>query len=63
MKALTTYAGMRQSFAQFAKNDTGATAIEYALIAGGIAMAIITTVYTFGTDTLLPLFESFATLF
>ncbi len=63
MNALTTYAGMRHAFARFAKNDNGATAIEYALIAGGIAMAIITTVYAFGTDTLLPLFESFATMF
>ena len=63
MNALTTYARLLQTFAHFAKNDDGATAIEYALIAGGIAMAIITTVYTFGTSTLLPMYQSFATLF
>jgi len=63
MNALMTYARRQQTFARFAKNDNGATAIEYALIAGGIAMAIITTVYTFGTDTLLPMYQSFANLF
>lgn len=32
-----------------ARNDEGATAIEYALIAGGIALAIAATVPTVGT--------------
>jgi pilus assembly protein Flp/PilA len=33
----------------FLASDNGATAIEYALIAGGIAVAIITTVQGLGT--------------
>ena len=35
-------------FARFAKCESGATAIEYGLIAAGIAVAIITAVTTLG---------------
>lgn len=42
------------------KNDEeGATAIEYGLIAGGIALAIIGAVFAFGDD-LRGLFENFS---
>lgn len=34
----------------FVKNESGATAIEYGLIAALIAVAIITAVTTMGTD-------------
>lgn len=34
---------------QFLRNDDGATAIEYGLIAAGISVAIITVVGTVGT--------------
>ena len=37
-------------FKRFAKATTGATAIEYALIASLIAVAIITAVQTVGTN-------------
>jgi pilus assembly protein Flp/PilA len=40
MKALVT---------KFANDDTGATAIEYGLIAAGISIAIVTVVGTVGT--------------
>ena len=40
---------MRTSFARFVKDESGATAIEYGLIAG-IAVAIITAVNAVGTD-------------
>lgn len=33
----------------FLANENGATAIEYALIAGGIAVAIVTAVNSLGT--------------
>lgn len=39
-----------KKLAQFAKDESGATAIEYGLIAAGIAVAIITAVQTVGTD-------------
>jgi len=39
---------MRTSFARFVRDESGATAIEYGLIAAGIAVAIITAVNAVG---------------
>ena len=36
-------------FLRFLKDESGATAIEYGLIAAGIALAIVTVVGTLGT--------------
>jgi pilus assembly protein Flp/PilA len=41
---------MGQFLKVFAKNESGATAIEYGLIAAGIAVAIATIVGTVGTS-------------
>jgi pilus assembly protein Flp/PilA len=38
-----------QLFCAFLRNESGATAIEYGLIAAGIALAIIAAVNTLGT--------------
>jgi pilus assembly protein Flp/PilA len=46
-----------QLIKRFISDDSGATAIEYALIAAGIALAIITAVNTLGT-TLSNKFDS-----
>ena len=40
---------MKNLLASFAKDESGATSIEYALIAAGIALAIITAVNSLGT--------------
>ena len=40
---------MKTLLARFAKDESGATAIEYALIAAGIGIAIITAVNALGT--------------
>ncbi|MGB5950812.1 MAG: Flp family type IVb pilin [Parvibaculum sp.] len=40
---------MRAFLTTFARNESGATAIEYGLIAAGIAVAIATVVGTVGT--------------
>jgi pilus assembly protein Flp/PilA len=40
---------MNELFVRFLKNESGATAIEYGLIAAGIAVVIIATVNTIGT--------------
>ena len=40
---------MTKLLAKFAHDESGATAIEYGLIAAGIAVAIITVVGTVGT--------------
>ena len=41
---------MTNLFARFVKDESGATAIEYALIAAGIAIAIISAVNGVGTS-------------
>ncbi|WJR77700.1 Flp family type IVb pilin [Bradyrhizobium sp. NP1] len=40
---------MKNLIARFVKDESGATAIEYGLIAAGIAIAIITAVQSVGT--------------
>ncbi|HEY8333593.1 MAG TPA: Flp family type IVb pilin [Tardiphaga sp.] len=39
---------MLRLISKFCRDDSGATAIEYALIAAGISLAIITTVQSIG---------------
>jgi pilus assembly protein Flp/PilA len=41
---------MTNAFPRFLHDESGATAIEYALIAAGIALAIITAVNSVGTS-------------
>jgi pilus assembly protein Flp/PilA len=41
---------MTQSISCFLRDDKAATAIEYALIASGIALAIVATVMALGTQ-------------
>ncbi|MEZ0263002.1 MAG: Flp family type IVb pilin [Alphaproteobacteria bacterium] len=47
-------------FKKFIRSEEGATAIEYGLIAAGIAVAISAVVFTFGTE-LAGLFTEMAT--
>lgn len=47
---------MRALVSRFAKDESGATAIEYGLIAAGIAVAIVVAVNSVGTQ-LTTLFE------
>ncbi|CUH63677.1 Flp pilus assembly protein, pilin Flp [Thalassovita gelatinovora] len=41
---------MKKFLTKFAKEESGATAIEYALIAGLISVVLITALTTLGTD-------------
>ncbi len=41
---------MARLFSQFCKDQSGATAIEYGLIAAGISVAIIVAVQTLGSN-------------
>ncbi|MBR0828295.1 Flp family type IVb pilin [Bradyrhizobium manausense] len=41
---------MKGIFKKFVADETGATAIEYGLIAAGIALAIIEVIYALGTN-------------
>jgi pilus assembly protein Flp/PilA len=47
---------MRNLVARFVKDESGATAIEYGLIAAGIGVAIVTVVGNVGDD-LVAMFE------
>jgi pilus assembly protein Flp/PilA len=47
-------------FSRFLRDESGATAIEYGLIAAGIAVVIITAVQLIGTN-LSSTFQSVAT--
>jgi len=49
---------MSKLFARFLKDESGATAIEYGLIAAGISLAIITVVNGLGTN----LFDKFTSI-
>jgi pilus assembly protein Flp/PilA len=40
---------MNKFIARFVKDESGATAIEYGLIAAGISVAIVTIVFTLGS--------------
>ncbi|BAC52406.1 components of type IV pilus pilin subunit [Bradyrhizobium diazoefficiens USDA 110] len=51
---------MKNLVARFVKDESGATAIEYGLIAAGIALAIITVVNNLGS-TLNTKFTSIST--
>ncbi len=51
---------MNQLIRRFLKDDSGATAIEYGLIAAGISVAIIAAVNTLGTN-LTSTFTSIST--
>jgi pilus assembly protein Flp/PilA len=51
---------MRIALSRFIKNESGATAIEYALIAAGISVAILVAVNSVGTK-LTGLFDTIAT--
>ena len=51
---------MKNLFVRFVRNESGATAIEYGLIAAGIAVAIITVVNSVGVN-LTATFQTVAT--
>jgi pilus assembly protein Flp/PilA len=50
---------MRTLIARFISDESGATAIEYGLIAAGISVAIVTIVVTVG-DNLVATFQTVA---
>lgn len=47
---VSSFAALSKFARRLRKDKSGVTAIEYGLIAGGIAVAIVTIVYTIGGD-------------
>ena len=45
---------MAQLIRRFSKDETAATAVEYSLIAAGIALAIVAVVQAIGTQVRVP---------
>jgi pilus assembly protein Flp/PilA len=45
---------MARLISRFSRDETAATAIEYSLIAGGIALAIVGVVQALGTQVKVP---------
>ena len=60
LRAYIAYQGIKNRAIRFVTEDRGATAIEYGLIAAGIAVAIAAIVYTVGDD-LVAMFEEVST--
>lgn len=48
---------------RFISDDHGATAIEYAMVASGIAGAIISVVYGLGSEVKTTLWDKIGTIF
>jgi pilus assembly protein Flp/PilA len=59
-KLLKWLSSSHSAFIGFADDTSGATAIEYSLMAGLIAMAIIGTVFTVGNDIKVVLYDRIA---
>ncbi|MBZ0215139.1 MAG: Flp family type IVb pilin [Fimbriimonadaceae bacterium] len=49
-KAKKQNSGIGYNLKRFFREDTGATAIEYGIIAGGISIVIVTVVFALGTS-------------
>ncbi len=52
-----TFSKIRDCLKRFANDDTGATAVEYAIIAGGISVALALVIYVLG-DTVFGKYEA-----
>jgi pilus assembly protein Flp/PilA len=48
---------------RFVRDERGATAIEYAMIAGGISVAILSAVTLLGTKVMTAFYNSLTNLF
>ncbi len=54
---------IRNALRRFTPNESGATAIEYALIAGGISIAVLSGITTLGETVISVFYEGLSSLF
>jgi pilus assembly protein Flp/PilA len=59
----TLHSEIRQELARFRTNESGATAIEYALVAGGIGVAVASTVWSLGTTLKTTFYDKIGAMF
>jgi Flp pilus assembly pilin Flp len=55
--------GVAAHLRRLIKDDGGATAIEYAIIASGVSLAIMTTLWTLGATVKTSLYDRISALF
>jgi pilus assembly protein Flp/PilA len=63
MRSLITDSRLHRRLLSFARDESGATAIEYALIASGVSVAIVTALSSLGGKIMEVFYDKLANLF
>lgn len=63
MDAMNTLTILRSTLRRFAACESGATAIEYAMIAAGVGAALAVTITTVGSSIKTSLYDKLASIF
>lgn len=58
----TVFAGARSGLIRFGSDESGATAIEYAMIAAGVSVAIVGAVSSLGSNLKTTFYDKLASL-
>ena len=58
----TLFCGASRKFGRFLSDDSGATAIEYAMIAAGVSVAVIGAVNSLGSNLKTTFYDKLAAL-
>jgi len=59
----TLHSNIRQELKRFCKDESGATAIEYGLIAAGVGATVAGTVWSVGGKVKTTLYDKLAAMF
>lgn len=63
MRSLITRCFLHHCQRSFARDESGATAIEYALIAGGVSIAIVGALSSLGSQIMVVFYDKLNNLF
>ena len=63
MRSLITRCRLHRCQRSIARDASGATAIEYALIAGGVSIAIVGAISTLGSNIMVVFYDKLNNLF
>ena len=63
MRNLITRCHLHRCQRAFARDESGATAIEYALIAGGVSIAIVGALTSLGSQIMVVFYDKLNNLF
>jgi len=59
----TLHSKLRQELKRFCMDESGATAIEYGLVAAGVGVTVAGTVWSVGAKVKATLYDKLATMF